>query len=118
MKIASITKTFTATLLADAVANGTLGLHDEVQDYLPADKVTMPTYNGAQISFWHLATHTSGLPRNFSDNYPLPSGVSPEDPFNHITAENVYDYLTNYVALTRAPGSQYEYSNFGLKCFI
>ncbi len=110
----SVTKTFTATLLADAVVNGTVRLHDKVQDYLPADSRTMPTHNGAQISFWHLATHTSGLPKNFSDDYPLPAGISPDDPFNLITAEYVYDYLSNYVTLTRAPGSQYEYSNFGV----
>jgi len=112
-EMGSITKTFTATLLADAVVNGTVRLDDEVRDYLPAGSVTMPTYYGAQISFWHLATHTSGLPRNFSDDYPLPEGVSPDDPFNLITEENIYDYLTNYVILIRAPGSQFEYSNFG-----
>jgi len=113
-EMGSITKTFTATLLANAVVNDIVELHDKVQDYLPTDSVTMPTYNSEQISFWNLATHTSGLPRNFSDDYPLPPGVNPDDPFNLIRSEHVYDYLTNYVTLTRAPGSQYDYSNFGV----
>jgi D-alanyl-D-alanine-carboxypeptidase/D-alanyl-D-alanine-endopeptidase len=113
-EMGSVTKTFTATLLADFVVNERIGLHDNVQSYLPADSVMMPTYNGIEISFWHLATHTSALPKNFSDEYPLPAYVSTDDPFNLITAEHVYDYLNHYVTLTRAPGVQYEYSNFGV----
>ena len=112
-ELGSTTKTFTATLLADHIVKGTVGLYDDVQDYLPADSVIMPTFNGAQINFWHLATHTAALPKNFSDNYPLPPGVDPDDPFNHIRAEHVYDYLTHYVTLSRAPGTEYFYSNFG-----
>ena len=112
-EMGSITKTFTATLLADNAVRGAVGLHDALRDYLPADSVTLPSYDGVQISLWHLATHTSGLPQNFSDAYPLPPGVSAYDPFNHIRAEHVYDYLSHYVSLTRAPGTGYAYSNFG-----
>ncbi len=113
-EMGSVTKTFTTTLLADHIVNDRVGLHDEVRAYLPADSVTLPTYNGAEISLWHLATHTASLPKNFSDNYPLPPGTPETDPFAGIRSEHVYDYLTNYVTLNRAPGNEYEYSNLGV----
>ena len=112
-EIGSITKTFTATILADFVVNGIVRLDDKIQDYLPADSVTVPSYNGSNISFRHLAVHTSGLTRNFSDDFPLPAGTPSEDPFALIKAEHIYNYLNNYVPLLHRPGSEYFYSNFG-----
>ncbi|MFC1724247.1 serine hydrolase domain-containing protein [candidate division KSB1 bacterium] len=112
-ELGSITKTFTATILADFVLNGTIELDDEVQDYLPSESVTLPSFNGSNITFMHIATHTSGLPTNFSDNYPRPAGSPPEDPFALMTEEHVYDYLSNYASLISEPGTQYKYSNFG-----
>ena len=45
------------------VERGEMNLHDPVQKYLPAS-VTLPAYQGKQITLLHLATHTSGLPRD------------------------------------------------------
>jgi beta-lactamase family protein len=59
--IASITKTFTTSLLADAVKSGLVNLDDPIEKYLPAG-VRVPTYNGHKITLENLATHTSGLP--------------------------------------------------------
>jgi D-alanyl-D-alanine-carboxypeptidase/D-alanyl-D-alanine-endopeptidase len=58
---ASITKTFTTTLLADMVKQGLVDLDDPIERYLPAT-VKVPTYNGHKITLESLATHTSGLP--------------------------------------------------------
>ncbi len=61
-EIGSITKVFTAFLLADMVRRGELGLDDPVTRHLPAD-FHVPEWNGHQITLADLATHTSGLPR-------------------------------------------------------
>ena len=57
---ASITKTFTTTLLADMVKQGLVNLDDPIEMYLPTN-VKIPTYNGHEITLEDLATHTSGL---------------------------------------------------------
>jgi serine-type D-Ala-D-Ala carboxypeptidase/endopeptidase len=46
---ASITKTFTTTLLADMVNQGLVNLDDPIGRYLPAT-VKIPTYNGHEIT--------------------------------------------------------------------
>ena len=57
-EIGSVTKTFTATLLADMGLKGELGLNDPVQAFLP-DSVEIPQRNGDQITLVHLSTHHS-----------------------------------------------------------
>ena len=59
--IGSLTKTFTAILLADMVKRGIVNLDDPIEKYLPSN-VTVPSYNGHKITLEDLATHTSGLP--------------------------------------------------------
>jgi CubicO group peptidase (beta-lactamase class C family) len=94
--IASITKVFTRLLLLDMVQRGEMRLDDSVQKYLPAS-VHMPTRDGKEITLLHLATHTSGLPRDWN------GGCLPE---------NLYSFLSSY-KLPRDPGAEYEYSNLG-----
>ena len=62
-EIGSITKTFTATLLAVMVHNDEVSLDDPVASLLP-DGTSVPSRDGRQITLKDLATHTSGLPRN------------------------------------------------------
>ncbi|MCA1557898.1 MAG: serine hydrolase, partial [Acidobacteria bacterium] len=61
-EIGSITKVFTAILLADMVLRGEVSLSDPVSKYLPKT-VKVPARNGKEITLLDLATHTSGLPR-------------------------------------------------------
>ena len=98
-EIGSVTKVFTALLLADMAVRGEVNLNDPVSKYLPPS-VHVPTRNGKQITLLDLATHHSGLPR-MPTNYSLDYSV-----------EQMYDFLTHYT-LTRDPGAKYEYSNFG-----
>ena len=51
---ASITKTFTTTLLADMVKQGLVNLDDPIGKYLPAT-VKIPTYNGHEITLEDLS---------------------------------------------------------------
>jgi serine-type D-Ala-D-Ala carboxypeptidase/endopeptidase len=59
--IDSITKTFTTLALADMVNQGIINLSDPIKKYLPYN-VTVPQFNGVEITIEDLATHTSGLP--------------------------------------------------------
>ncbi len=107
-EIGSISKTFTALLLADMVVRGEMSLDDPVQDYLP-DSVQMPDWDGRQITFADLSTHRSSLPR-------LPNNMSPADPENpyaDYTVEQMYTFLDRH-DLRRQIGSQFEYSNLAV----
>ena len=106
-EIGSITKVFTATVLADLVAEKELGLDTTVQSVL-GDEVSMPTRDGAQITLGHLATHSSGLPR-------LPDNFDPADPTNpyaDYTVDDLYDFLSSH-KLARGIDETVEYSNVG-----
>jgi CubicO group peptidase (beta-lactamase class C family) len=105
-EIGSITKTFTATLLADAVASGRLQLDAPVASLLPG--FTLPSRDGKSITLENLATQHSGLPRLPSDLAP----ANPGDPYADYDAGRLKAFLADY-ALTRDPGSAYEYSNLG-----
>lgn len=107
-QIGSITKTFTATLLAEMVQSGKVHLEDPIGKYLPAGAHT-PTYDGRQITLLNLSEQNSGLPE-------MPTNFAPsksDDPYADYGTAQLYDFLGSY-ALTRAPGAQFEYSNVGV----
>ena len=106
-EIGSITKVFTAMLLALMVQEDQVKLDDPVQQYLP-DGVKMPRGSQREITLEDLATHVSGLPR-------MGTNFQPRDrnnPYANYTRENLYEFLNGY-SLSREPGDKYEYSNFG-----
>lgn len=107
-EIGSITKTFTAALLADMVARGAMALDDPVQDYLP-EGVSMPAWDGREITLMDLSTHQSGLPR-MPDNF---DPADPDNPYADYGAEELYEFLNGH-ELRREPGSEFEYSNLGV----
>jgi CubicO group peptidase (beta-lactamase class C family) len=106
-EIGSITKVFTALLLADMVERGEVTLDTPVQRLMPSE-VKVPRRNGREITLVDLATHTSGLPR-------LPNNMAPANPLNpyaDYAAERLYAFLNAY-ELTRDIGATFEYSNLG-----
>lgn len=107
-EIGSVTKTFTALLLAEAVGRGEMKLSDPVSKYLP-DSVKMPSRDGRQITLLDLATHRSSLPR-LPDNM---APTNPENPYVDYTVTNLYTFLSGY-ELPRDIGEKYEYSNLGM----
>lgn len=114
-EIGSITKTFTATLLAKMVLEGKTSLAEEISSLLPDGEVTVPQWNGTRINLQHLATHSSGLPKRPLDSrQPLPPGFDNQDPYAAYTTEYLYDYLTSYCQLLFEPGTRYSYSNTGM----
>jgi D-alanyl-D-alanine-carboxypeptidase/D-alanyl-D-alanine-endopeptidase len=105
-EIGSVTKVFTALLLADMVTKKEVALSDPVAKYLPAD-AKIPETNGRPITLVDLATHTSGLPF-------MPENAPPlNDP---AAAKYSVADLKHYVAgyqLKRDIGTEWEYSNIG-----
>lgn len=107
-EIGSITKTFTAAILADMVRQGEVSLDDPVVKFLPAGTV-IPARDGKQITLLDLATQSSGLPG-------MPDNFKPKDatnPYADYTVAQMYEFLGRY-QLTRDIGSKYEYSNLGV----
>lgn len=104
-QIGSLSKTFTATLLALRVHGGAVSLEDPVRQYLPAgagDTTQIPD----SMTLFNLADHYSGLPRD------TPLGEHPP--------ATVEKYLGQAIACEGSrdcrlgpPGQHYSYSNYG-----
>lgn len=107
-EMGSVTKTYTAALLAMMVTDGSVALDTEVQDLLP-DGIVAPRFGDRGITLGDLASHVSGLPRMATNFQPR----SREDPFSHYSIDDLYAFLQGYT-LSRAPGSAYVYSNVGV----
>jgi CubicO group peptidase (beta-lactamase class C family) len=107
-EIGSVSKIFTALLLADMVEKGEVTLDDPAEKFLPRG-VKMPAGGGDKITLRDLATHRSGLPR-LPDNMPATDG---DDPYANYSEAKLFEFLGHY-KLTRAVGGRYEYSNVGM----
>ncbi|MBO2012150.1 serine hydrolase domain-containing protein [Hymenobacter negativus] len=110
-EIASLTKSFTGLLLAQAVIDGKIGLHDEVQTYLGPAYANL-AYHGRAIRLVDLANHTSGLPKNVPA---LPSGVSPREMMAQYAdfSEEAFLREIRRVVPDTVPGTRFAYSNAG-----
>jgi D-alanyl-D-alanine-carboxypeptidase/D-alanyl-D-alanine-endopeptidase len=108
-EIGSVTKVFTAALLAGMIEEGLVALEDPVQRYLPAG-VELPV-RGRPITFADLATHTAGLPR-LPYGFFLRSVRHRRNPYAWFTADDLYAGLPA-TRLRREPGGRPRYSNLG-----
>ena len=105
-EIGSVSKTMTAALLADLIAQGEGSLDDPLSAWLP-EGTKLPDYQGTPILLRHIVTHTSGLPA-------LPSRMGAADmtdPYAKLDETALLASLGD-VTLTAAPGTKFEYSNF------
>ena len=104
-EIGSISKTFTATLLADAVEKGKVKLDDPVSKYFP-DSIPDLEYQGQPVTLKTLSNHSSGIPR-------MPKNFHPSDntnPYKDYSDQDLFSFYKTF-KLDRKPGAQYEYSN-------
>jgi len=109
-EIGSITKTFTAAILATYVNQGKIKLTDPVIKYLPDSVATNPAVK--LITIVNLINHTSGLPSlpaNFTDQ----KGYDKLNPYRNYNKQLLFAYLKNCVPTTR-PGEKYVYSNLAV----
>ena len=96
-EIGSITKVFTALLLADAAQEGRLKL----------DAPVGAPFSPSAITFEQLATHTSGLPR-------LPADLKSPDPANPYATQSLARLIKSFDAAARkARPAASDYSNLG-----
>ena len=108
--IGSITKVFTALVLADMVSRDEVGLDDPLERFLPPS-TQAPRWQDREITLLDLATHTSGLPR-LPRNLLLRATLHGSNPYRGYTVTDLHRGLAA-TRLRRAPGSSYRYSNFG-----
>jgi len=108
-EIGSITKTFTATLLAYYANEGKLKLTDPITKYLPDSVSANKELQGITLEM--LSNHTSGLSR-LPDNFEFHSS-DPYDPYKDYTKKHLYEYLKT-CKLNSKSGESYAYSNFGV----
>ncbi|ASU35777.1 serine hydrolase domain-containing protein [Mucilaginibacter xinganensis] len=108
-EIGSITKTFTATLLAWYVNEGKVKLSDPITLYLPDSVAVNQSLKG--ITLLNLINHTSGLvsvPDNLKDYM-----TDQFNPYKDYTKQLMYSYLKT-CRLNSKPGEKYAYSNLGV----
>jgi D-alanyl-D-alanine carboxypeptidase len=100
-RIGSTTKTFTAVVALQLVAEGTLGLDDTVEQWLPG-VVSGNGHDGSRITLTNLLRQTSGLPDYDDLLFGDPEDFTPEayreGRFTPRTSEELVD-----LALTRPP---------------
>ncbi|MEM7185228.1 MAG: serine hydrolase [Bacteroidota bacterium] len=101
-RIASMTKTFTAVLILQLVAEGKLELHTPISNYLPQ----FPKEQGMEITVHHLLTHSSGIPNNYEGNSMLN-----RFPDKHRPEGLVHQFWG--LPLEFTPGDRFSYSNSG-----
>ena len=101
MRIASVTKQFTATAVLMLADEGKLALDDDITRFLP----DYPT-GGKRITIKQLLTHTSGI-ANFTSKPGFEAGVAKD-----MTPGQMIDTFKND-PLQFEPGTRYAYSNSG-----
>lgn len=114
--IASVTKTFTGILTAQAVLDGKLRLDDDIRKYLNDDYPNFE-FKDHPIRIKHLITHTSGFPANHKNFEDVPF-----DNEDGMLWKRLYEAEKNYskekffkdikdIKITQQPGTKFLYSN-------
>lgn len=117
-EIASLTKTFTGTLLAKALTEGKIELDQDIRLHLK-DSFPNLSFQGTAITFRHLVTHQSGLPHLF----PHTPGLFDEPDWDQLPYQinqlqedyskaDFYESLRQF-ELDTFPGVPFIYSNAG-----
>lgn len=103
-RVASITKTFTATVVLQLVGEGKLALDDTLERWVPG---SIP--NGDAITVRQLLNHTSGIYDSQTD----PKVLAPylKGNFTHVTALHTLIQIAAAHRPLFAPGSKWSYSN-------
>lgn len=103
-RIASMTKSFTALSILKLRDEGKLSLDDPVARYVPAlAGLPYPTKDSPTLTIRHLLTHSEGFPE---DNPWGDRQLAQSD-------ETMRAWLRAGLPFSTAPGTAYEYSNYG-----
>ena len=107
-EIGSVSKTFTALLLAQMVEQGKVNLDDPVRELLPAGTVAKPA-SGAEITLLDLSDQHSGLPRMPDNFHP----ADPANPYADYNAKLLYEFIGKQ-GVAIPPNAPFMYSNLGV----
>jgi CubicO group peptidase (beta-lactamase class C family) len=103
-RIASMTKSFTAMAILGLRDEGKLSLEDPAEKYVPEMKsLVYPTTDSPKITIRHLLSHAEGFPE---DNPWGDQQLADSD-------EQLSALIRAGIPFSTAPGTAYEYSNFG-----
>lgn len=103
-RIASMTKSFTALCILQLRDEGKLALDDPAEKYVPElTSLTYPTADSPKLTIRHLLSHATGFPE---DN---PWG----DQQLAVSEAEFTRMLAAGIPFSTAPGTNYEYSNYG-----
>lgn len=100
--IASLSKSFTAAAIMLLHEKGKLDLSDKIRTYF----IDLPDYCG-DIKIKNLINHTSGLKDYFSSYFNNKKNI------NHITNNDVYNFILKETSPDFPVGDKFEYSNTG-----
>lgn len=103
-RIASMTKSFTAMAILKLRDEGKLSLDDPVARYVPElANLPYPTSDSPTITIRHLLTHSEGFPE---DNAWGDRQLAQSE-------ETMRAWMKSGIPFSTAPGTTYEYSNYG-----
>lgn len=108
-EIGSITKVFTATLLAKLITNSEVQLDEPIERLLPF-KLNSTDFDNSNITLKNLTNHTSGLPE-MPENY---HEFRNDNLTGKVYDTNILeDYLKTKLTLLNEPDKEFLYSNLG-----
>jgi CubicO group peptidase (beta-lactamase class C family) len=112
-ELASITKTFTGILLAQAVLDKKVNPDADIREYMPGSFPNLQ-YHGQPLRIINLANHTSGLPAELPNLDTFKSEFLVLKMYDSYTDEKFFADLRT-VKIDTVPGTSYGYSNSGMK---
>lgn len=110
LRLASVTKLFTATALLVARDRGLLSLEAPAGELVPALRAIAPDGEVAPITLRQCASHTAGLPLNLPEGVQYWDRSEPEMSFP--PAKEAVEWLRD-LRLVSAPMTSFHYSNVG-----
>lgn len=121
--IGSVSKTFVATMLAQAILEGKAGADDDIRKYLPGAYPNLE-YEGHPVTLVDLANHTSGFPKEINTFSP-----AVEERVGKLTLEQQADWYATYnqdslledlhhVKPDTIPGTRYQYNSHEMMVLI
>lgn len=107
-EIGSVTKVFTGILLQTMINEQIVNLDDPIIKYKNS-YINAFSSNGKEVTFRHLITHTSGLPRD-AKNLKLKDRTNP---YANYKIEDLDQFFTSYI-LKKEIDKKWRYSNVGV----
>ncbi|MFZ4929743.1 serine hydrolase domain-containing protein [Chryseobacterium sp. Mn2064] len=116
-EIASISKTFTGTLLAHALIDGKIKMDDDIRKYINGNYPNLE-FEKQPVTIGNLTNHSSGLPQFLPDQSetfkkPMDSVAMALANFYKNYSKKKFDEDLHQAKIDFVPGTQYRYSNVG-----